>query len=166
MYNFKLDLLYGKEYFDLRPKVSYKVKEYIEDFFVEMFFTEKKIIVNNKVTSLLQISFFIDKTKEYITLLPPTVYKSYNTKAFPIMVGYVDKFQVSKNTNLDFAYMLFDIVSEFLLVNYKKVKPEELKILKEQIDIDYLSKIVYPAPFEEQLFVGDNNLNNEVIHLG
>ncbi|KGO78609.1 hypothetical protein Q763_17640 [Flavobacterium beibuense F44-8] len=165
MHNFKMDLLYHKANFDLRPKVSYKLKEYIEDFFVKALFTEKKIIVNSKFSTLLQVSFFIDKKEEYIVCLPCTVYKDMNIKAFPIMVSYIDKFHESKNVNLDFANMLFDVVSEFLLSNYKKIKFEDLKSLREEIDKDYLSKIIYPAPFNEQCFIGDDNMNDKKKYL-
>lgn len=121
MQGFKMDLLYCKGDFNLRPKVSCKVKEYMEDFFVKTLFTEKKIIINNKFSTLLQVSFFIDKKEEYIICLPYTICKNVNVKAFPIMVSYIDKFHESENINLDFAYMLFDIVSEFLLSNSKKL---------------------------------------------
>ena len=161
-----IDTLYDKEDYFKRPKVSYKIREYIEEFFLKEVLNEKKIIVNNKVDTLLQMSFFIDANEDYIISLPPSTYKNENIKAYPIMISYSNRIENAKNINIEFAMILYEAVTEFLVTHFKKVSREEMEGLKVKLDLDYLSTIIYPAPFKEQRFVGDNSIVSETFHIG
>ena len=44
---------------------------------------------------------------------------------------------------------------------YKKVKPVDLERFKAKIDYAYLMTLPYPAPFEEQRYLGDDSLDRQ-----
>ncbi len=161
-----IDTLYDKEDFLKRPKVSYKIREYIEGFFLNVVLREKKIIVNTKWNTLLQMSFFIDANEDYIISLPPSTYKNESIKAYPIMISYTSRIDKAKNINVEFAMILYEAVTEFLVTHFKKVSKEELEELKVKLDVNYLSSIIYPAPFNEQRFVGDDSITSETFYIG
>jgi hypothetical protein len=112
------------------------------------------------------MSFFIDANEDYIISLPPSTYKNENIKAYPIMISYTNRIDKAKNINIEFAMILYEAVTVFLVTHFKKVSKEELEELKAKLDIHYLSSIIYPAPFNEQRFVGDDSITSETFYIG
>lgn len=153
MKKFSIDILYSKNNSIPRPDVSFKVVEYIEEFFIENVFIPKKIVFNTKTNFLLQITIFTDHNLTYIKSLPFSFYKNENIKAFPIMICIKDRISKSNNKNVEFGLILFEAISEFLVTHYKKITRNELEDLKVNLNLHYISSINYPATQEEQRFI-------------
>lgn len=60
-------------------------------------------------------------------------------------------------TPSEYADILFDAFASTLLFNFKKIKKEELDLLKENIDSKIISSFPFPAPFEDQQYSSDNS---------
>lgn len=153
MEKFKINILYSKNNSIPKPEVSFKLINYIEEFFIKNVFEPKKIILNAKTNILLQITIFTDHDLTYIKSLPFSIYKNENIKAFPIMICIKDRISKTNDINVEFAMILYEAITEFLATHFKKVCKEELETLKIKLDINYLSSIIYPAPLIQQNFV-------------
>lgn len=63
---------------------------------------------------------------------------------------------VSENiTPREYADLLFDGIGAALLFNFKRLKREEFEQLKQKIDWSIVESFPFPAPFEEQQYIGD-----------
>ncbi len=64
---------------------------------------------------------------------------------------------VSENmTPREYAELLFDGIGSALVFNFKKLKREKFDVLKSRIDWGIVESFPFPAPFEEQQYVGDD----------
>jgi len=142
-----------------RPKVSFQIREYIEDFVIENILTKKKIIVNSKWNIILAISFL---DREYnqgsIDVLPPSTFSDINVKQFTVVAPYKKRLKEG-NLSVEFGLYLFEIISVFLIENYKKIDEGFLTSIKKSIDKDYLQTIPYPVDFDLQKYITDNDPN-------
>ena len=63
---------------------------------------------------------------------------------------------VSENiTPREYADLLFDGIGAALVFNFKRLKREEFDGLKPKIDWSIVESFPFPAPFEEQRYIGD-----------
>ena len=63
---------------------------------------------------------------------------------------------VSENiTPREYADLLFDGIGAALVFNFKRLKREEFDRLKPKIDWSIVESFPFPAPFEEQRYIGD-----------
>lgn len=58
-------------------------------------------------------------------------------------------------TPREYADLLFDGIGAALVFNFKRLKREELDRLKSRIDWSMVERFPFPAPFEEQQYIGD-----------
>ena len=59
-------------------------------------------------------------------------------------------------TPREYASLFYDAIGAMLVYNYKSVTKDELDKAKEKIDWDYVNSFAFPAPFDEQRYVGDD----------
>ena len=63
---------------------------------------------------------------------------------------------VSENiTPREYTDLLFDGIGAALVFNFKRLKREEFDGLKPKIDWGIVESFPFPAPFEEQRYIGD-----------
>lgn len=62
----------------------------------------------------------------------------------------------SDNYLLDVIELIYKCICIFLDTTYKKITMEQMNKLWEQVDLEYLISLPYPAPFNDQKYVGDN----------
>ena len=68
----------------------------------------------------------------------------------------VDAANVSESiTPREYANLLFDGIGAALVFNFKRLKREEFDWLKPKIDWSVVESFPFPAPFEEQQYIGD-----------
>jgi hypothetical protein len=53
---------------------------------------------------------------------------------------------------------MYEAVSLFLTTTFKRVTPEFMATLWKQVDLDYLLALPYPAPFQEQKYLLDEQM--------
>ena len=68
----------------------------------------------------------------------------------------VDAANVSESiTPREYADLLFDGIGAALVSNFKRLKREEFDGLKPKIDWSVVERFPFPAPFEDQQYIGD-----------
>lgn len=126
----------------------HKIKNYIEDFFINELLTRKGIAVNSKMDTHLEINIILNSVENYTTSLPPYASEKDNARIFPILIA-TDNRMNKPNPNIEFAFILYDAVCEFLIANFKKVNKRELQDLKLHLDVKYLNSIIHAMEVKE-----------------
>jgi hypothetical protein len=126
----------------------HKIKNYIEDFFINELLTRKGIAVNSKMDTHLQVNLSLNKEQTYTTSLPPYFCEKDNARIYPVLISIGDRLN-TPNPNVEFAFILYDAVCEFLLTNFKKVNKRELQDLKMHLDVKYLNSIIHAMTVKE-----------------
>src|SRR5579859_2548970 len=144
-----------------RPPVSHKIRRYFEDFIIEHVLKSKKIIYGGNWKVCLAI-YFIDefpKSPDKRVSLASGVrtIASENTKLYEILIS-IKSTQDSPRPLLTTIELMYEAISLFLTTTYKKVKPEFMTALWKQVDLDYLLSLPYPAPFQEQKYLLDEQM--------
>lgn len=145
-------------YTQFRPSISYKVREYLEGFILENILQKKKIVVGGKWGIKLAI-YFVGEGKygipETIDLQKnPTIINSEKTKLYEIFVP-VKPIQESQTPLFKAIELMYEAITVFFTTTYKKITKELMDELWSHIDLDYLLSLPYPAPMEDQKYVGD-----------
>ena len=68
-------------------------------------------------------------------------------------------------TPKEYADLLFDGIGAALVFNFKRLKREELDGLKPKIDWSMVESFPFPAPFEEQRYIGDEGKSRQETNL-
>ena len=150
-----------------RPRVSIHVDEYIWSFIEENIVKPHKLMRSEKHGYLLDISFDqFDPAKHryfplssYNGLLREGVeMDSANRSYFRDKGVNVDIKAANVSGNItprEYADLLFDGIGAALVFNFKRLKREEFDGLKPKIDWSIVESFPFPAPFEEQRYIGD-----------
>ena len=146
-----------------RPPISYKIRQYFENFIVERVLMEKKIIINGQWHINLTIHFIADGDrgpKSIFLAKGARTVTEEKVKVYEILIP-VKLAQDVQNPLLRIVELIYDAIKIFLTATYKKVKPEFMDDLWKKVDLDYLLALPYPASFEEQKYLLDNQLYEE-----
>ncbi|MES2619046.1 MAG: hypothetical protein V4613_14310 [Bacteroidota bacterium] len=141
-----------------RPPISYKVRDYFEDFMVEQVFKKHKIIVNTKWDIMLSLLFV--GAGERHTLRDVTFIRGHRTiksdsiKLYEMLLPLI-VIQEAQNPQLKTIELIYEALVMFVITNYKKVKIPYMNELWNQVDVTYLLSLPYPAPLSDQRYVGD-----------
>ena len=132
-----------------RPRVSIHVDEYIWSFIEENIVKPHKLMRSEKHGYLLDISFE-DRTTWFS---PNKIWTNCGDKVLNVDIKAAN---VSENiTPREYADLLFDGIGAALVFNFKRLKREEFDGLKPKIDWSIVESFPFPAPFEEQRYIGD-----------
>ena len=155
-----------------RPRVSIHVDEYIWSFIEENIVKPHKLMRSEKHEYLLDIAFgqFDPAKHRYFPLSSyngllregvemDSANRSYFREDFAggkVLNVDVKAANVSENiTPREYADLLFDGIGAALVFNFKRLKREEFDGLKPKIDWGIVESFPFPAPFEEQRYIGD-----------
>ena len=143
---------------DLRPPISWMVRNYLEDFIIENVLNEKQIIVSSQWTIHLHCFFCKLSPRfnyEYIHFNnKPRTVKENMVKIYEIMIPekLIDE---SENKYERTIELMYEAVSIFLTTVYKKVTKELMNELWKQVDMKYLLALPYPAELKDQKYLTD-----------
>lgn len=142
---------------DNRPPYSYKVEEYFENFVHENILRPFNLLANDEHKTLLSIMLLNkdEQSPEGINFYEPEMIEEENVKFYPVTI-YLEDIYLDGKPVENIVSLYFQIISIFFLSYYKKLEMEYMIDLKEKIDWNYLLSLPYPAPAEEQKYVGDN----------
>lgn len=141
-----------------RPPISYKTREYFEQFLSDAVFEKKKIIIGGKWTIFLSMLFVEEGAR--FTLRDVYMAKGARTisadaiKIYEILIPLIC-IQEAENPLLKTVELMYEAIKKFLTTTYKKVTPELMDELWKQVDLDYLLSLPYPALLADQKYVGD-----------
>lgn len=144
-----------------RPPISYKVREYFEEFISENVFSKMKIAVGGKWQIILSIHFTEGGKKVLFKRMAlskgVTTVTTENKKIYDLFI-LTDEIKKSFNPQRTTIDLMYEAITLFLTSTYKKVTLDFMVKLQKQIDMSYLLSLDYPAPFEEQKYLLDEQL--------
>ena len=153
-----------------RPRVSIHVDEYIWSFIEENIVKPHKLMRSEKYGYLLDISLregvemdsanrsyfredFAGGKDRTTWFSPNKIWTNCGDKVLNVDIKAAN---VSENiTPREYADLLFDGIGAALVFNFKRLKREEFDGLKPKIDWSIVESFPFPAPFEEQRYIGD-----------
>ena len=96
---------------------------------------------------------FADAEERATWFSPDKIWTNCGNKVLDVNV---DAANVSESiAPREYADLLFDGIGAALVFNFKRLKREELDGLKPKIDWSMVESFPFPAPFEEQQYIGD-----------
>ena len=143
-----------------RPRVSIHVDEYIWSFIEENIVKPHKLMRSEKhgveMDSANRSYFREDFAggKDRTTWFSPN--KIWTNCGDKVLNVDIKAANVSENiTPREYTDLLFDGIGSALVFNFKRLKREEFDGLKPKIDWSIVESFPFPAPFEEQRYIGD-----------
>jgi len=152
-----------------RPRISFKVREYVWTYIYDNILKPKKVLIDEKY--LYNLTLNLDKfNPEIHKFFTNSPYNSEENKYRP-----EPKFRIFEKTNktavirvisvfsdknispTEYANLIYDGFGSFLINISKKITKEILDEHKPRMDYDYINSFKFPAPFEEQKYIGDNS---------
>ena len=143
---------------ETRPPISEKIGIYLSNFVIKNVLEPKDVLINAKWDVILSILFvgegkrggpdtpFLAKGARILT--------AENTKIYEMLVP-LKLIDLSHGSALTTIELLYQSLKLFLVSTYKKITSEFLDSLWQKVDLNYLLSLPYPAPGNEQKFVGD-----------
>jgi hypothetical protein len=143
---------------ELRPPISWKVRDYLEDFIIEKVLKEKQIVVSSQWT--IHLHFFFDSYSPRFNyenihfFYKPRTVKENMVKIYKIVIPekLINEPESKYEKTIE---LMYEAVSIFLTSTYKKVGKELMSELWKQIDMKYLLALPYPAAVEDQKYLTD-----------
>lgn len=143
---------------DLRPPISWKVRDYLEDLVIENVLQEKRIVVSSQWTIHLHCFFCRPAPRyndEHISFFnKPRTVKENMVKIYQIMIPE-KLINESENKYERTIELMYEAVSVFLTTTYKKVSKEFMGELWKEADMKYLLTLPYPANIKDQRYLTD-----------
>ncbi|NIG55812.1 hypothetical protein [Chitinophaga sp. Cy-1792] len=139
---------------DIRPPLSFKVREYFESFIEENILTPKKIIIHDTWNICLTLTFF--KQGRFgpagVHVYSPTIVKGDKLKAYPIQIP-IQEIADSNQPMVKIVELFYEGLTLFFTGNYKQVDAQFMQSLWNKIDMEYLLSLPYPAKIKEQRYL-------------
>jgi len=164
-----IDRIVGRADLLKRPRVSYKISEYIFEFINDQILKPANILQSDKYIYewTLSFSFKIPVNHKILYKSP----YSTGTRLYVPHKGFRTFEKITKNAHLsvvaddinqdimpeDYALVVYNMIADYLLYNYKKLKKETFDQSKERLDISKIKSFPYPAPFEDQKYILDGS---------
>ncbi|MFJ3388362.1 MULTISPECIES: hypothetical protein [unclassified Lysinibacillus] len=168
---YKISRLFSHEPNELlaRPRVSYKISEYVFDYIRENILIPNKLLKDDKIDYSFTLSFvvFDSELHKFFYETPfNTEENKFRPDTKPKIINGVKEVSirvVSKKISAiilpsDYADIVYDMFGSFLVASFsKKVTKEKLDELKKGLNYTYINSIPFPAPFEEQKYNADSS---------
>jgi len=144
-----------------RPAVSFKVREYLASFITDGILREKGLVVTGAWNVVLGMIFLAEgKVYESDKILfikkDPAIIRSEMVKLYEIIIP-LKLIRESDDLLFTTVQLMYEALTIFLTTTFKSIKRDEIDDLWMQVDLDYIFSIEFPAPFNEQKYVGDSN---------
>lgn len=152
-----------------RPRVSYKISEYVLSYIDKEILKPAKILQSDRYIYefTLSFSFGIPKPNKVIYKSPFGTDK----KMFIPQKGFRTSGKTTKVAQLlfigddigpnilptEYAYIIYIMLADYLLYNFKKLKKEVFDNKLEFLDTKTINSYPYPAPFEQQKYILDES---------
>ena len=147
-----------------RPRIDYRVSEYLFDFINQHILTEKKVMQTGdycftlflKIFNPAEHKFFFDNPYDTEqTKYSPSVRGSIKSKNINMLCSSL--FFNSQMTPTEYTEIVYDAFALYFILRYKKLTKVLFDNLKQKIDYDYINSFEFPAAFENQKYSLDEN---------
>jgi hypothetical protein len=161
-YKLNIKLLYK------RPRVDYRISEYIFDYINKNVLEPNKIMQDGNYDICLSFTFFDKDHFKYFDDLPfDTEDTKYSVSKISNRtengIKYKDIsiscYSIELTENIkpkEYASIVYDMIGSFLVSKYKKITKEIMNNNKKGIEYEFIEKFIYPASFENQKYLLDN----------
>lgn len=153
-----------------RPRISHKVSEYVFEFVNENLLQPSKVLQSEKYVYVFTLSFSSSIPKNRKFPFPYTSPFATKTRLFFAQNGFRTFEKVEKWATLsvladdidqtitpfEYATVVFKMIANFLLSNYKKFDKESVDKLILKMDKNYIESFAFPASFEDQQYSLDD----------
>lgn len=143
-----------------RPRVDYRISEYIWSFLESNLLIQKRILQKNSMA----ITLFMGPIKKHHKFFYDSAYNTETKKFHPAMRGSKLKdISISCSYNgfnekmspAEYADIVYDMYCSFLVDSFKKITKEECDELKGMLDFDVIHSFEFPATFDNQKYSAD-----------
>lgn len=143
-----------------RPRIDYRVSEYVWNFIEINLLIPKKLLQKNSLTMTLYFAPINIKHKFFYG----SVYNTETQKFEPTIRGnklksiriFCDYNGFTETmTPTEYANIIFDMYCSMLVDNFKKITKEECDELKTKMDFNIINSFEFPASFDNQKYSGD-----------
>lgn len=149
-----------------RPPISCKIREYFVQFLVENLLKEKKIILGGKWHINIAIYFVgegrLGLPKSIVMAKNPRTVSAESTKIYEILIP-IRPIQESEAPLIKTIELMYEAMVVFFTTTYKKVTKDFMNELWRRVDLKFLLSLPYPAPIEDQKYVGDITLSDGTV---
>ncbi|MBS1600710.1 MAG: hypothetical protein JST75_20980 [Bacteroidetes bacterium] len=166
---FSVNRIVGIEDLLKRPRVSYRISEYVLNFIDKEILKPAKILQSDKYVYefTLSFSFGIPKPNKILYKSPYATDK----RLFIPHKGFTTFEKTTKKIHLTFigddigpgiapteyADIVYTMLTDYLLYNYKKLKKETFDNKKGLLDEKKINSFPHPAPFGQQKYILDES---------
>ncbi|QQT26892.1 hypothetical protein [Sphingobacterium spiritivorum] len=143
-----------------RPRVDYRISEYVWEFIETNILAPKKLLQKNS----LNITLFPGPIKKSHKFFYGSVYDTESIKFRPSLRGSkLKEISISCSYNgftetmspMEYASIVYDMYCSFIVDNFKKITKEECDELKIRMNPELINSFEFPASFENQKYSGD-----------
>lgn len=148
-----------------RPRIDFRISEYIFNFLFENYLKQKKLMIKGN----FRITLYFSELNSESKFTHNSIFNSYETTFFPYSSiisengTKITEIGIFCNSNLisekikprDYSKLVYNMFASYLVEKYKKVNLEDLINLREKVDYSKIEKFEYPAKFENQKYSGD-----------
>lgn len=143
-----------------RPRVDYRISEYIWSFLESNLLMKKKILQKNNMA----ITLFMGPINKRHKFFYDSAYNTETKKFHPAMRGgKLKDISIScryhgfneKMSPVEYGDIVYDMYCSFLVDSFKKISKEECDELKGMLDFDLIHSFEFPAIFDNQKYSAD-----------
>ena len=173
--NFEIHRITKPSYLLQRPRVSYKVSEYVVEFINKNILEPKRIMQSSSYLYMIALSFSFGIPKDHkIKYRSPY---STDTRLYVPHKGYWTHNKYIKRLHLtvicddinqetepqEYAIVVYNMFADYLLFNFKSLKKEMFDNAIKLLDFGFITSFRFPATFKEQKYLLDEGNESEYI---
>jgi hypothetical protein len=173
----KIDRLWDIDDFDLeprieilykRPRIDYRISEYIFEYINKNILEQNKIMQTGNYSICLSLEIYY---KDEQTFFEDSPYNTETEKYDSEISNITDDGIKYKNIHLfcysteinenikpkEYANIVYDMIGAYLIKQYKKITKEIMDKNKTGMDYEYIETFKYPALFKDQKYLLDED---------
>lgn len=168
--SFVIKRSFSPEYASLikRPRVSYKVSEYVFDFVNENLLKPNRILQSDKYIYEFTFLFSFSIPQREFPYISPFAtnkrlyFSQRGFKTFMKVHKWATMIVISDDIDqtiepFEYANVVFNMLADFLINHYKAFNKEDFNKLSKGLDRNYIESFAFPASFEDQNYSLDDS---------
>ena len=150
-----------------RPRIDYRISEYVIEFINKNILEPNKVMQTGNYDICISLDFYYPDEQKYFEDSPynteiskfDSEIKNTTENGIKFKMIHLFCFSTTINETLnpkEYANIVYDMVGSFLIKNYKKITKDIMEKHKKEIDYKIIEQYKYPALFEEQKYLFDD----------
>lgn len=152
-----------------RPHVSFRISEYVWNYIYENCLKAHNIINDEYIYHITLWFVPYDENCNYKMFSSPynrkgtyfrplPNFRTINKRHKQICIGCFSELISEKINPLSYADLVYDMFCSQFAVLCHNINDTDLKNIKSTLDYKYINSFTFPAPFEEQKYIGDDRV--------